>query len=149
MGSLKMARIRVLQQAQALYLRQNAVVGFQRQYGLSPATVTALPRRSLNTTVSLLQEKDTTTAVPSDPVEAIPVEKRKHITEEIAKHNETKSKLAAEETSHDTTKNELAEEVNKHLATQEKLNETEASHAAIIDILEQEKNSHITTKNEL
>ena len=74
-----------------------------RQYGLSPATVTALPRRSLNTTVSLLQEKDTT-AVPSDPVEAIPVEKRKHITEEIAKHNETKSKLAAEETSHDTTK---------------------------------------------
>ena len=28
--SLKMARIRVLQQAQALYLRQNAVVGFQR-----------------------------------------------------------------------------------------------------------------------
>ena len=75
-----------------------------RQYGLSPATVTALPRRSLNTTVSLLQEKDTTTAIPSDPVEAIPVEKRKHITEEIAKHNETKSKLAAEETSHDTTK---------------------------------------------
>ena len=75
-----------------------------RQYGLSPATVTALPRRSLNTTVSLLQEKDTTTAIPSDPVEAIPVEKRKHITEEIAKHNETKSKLAAEETNHDTTK---------------------------------------------
>ena len=76
----------------------------KRQYGLSSATVTALPRRSLNTTVSLLQEKDTTTAIPSDPVEAIPVEKRKHITEEIAKHNETKSKLNAELTSHDTTK---------------------------------------------
>ena len=73
----------------------------KRQYGLSPATLTALSRRSLNTTVSLLQEKDPT---PSDPVEAIPVEKRKHITEEIAKHNETKSKLAAEETSHVTTK---------------------------------------------
>ena len=74
----------------------------KRQYGLSPATLTALSRRSLNTTVSLLQEKDTT--IPADPVEAIPVEKRKHITDEIVKHNETKSKLAAEETSHDTTK---------------------------------------------
>mgnify|MGYP001179202171 CR=1 FL=1 len=74
----------------------------KRQYGLSPATLTALSRRSLNTTVSLLQEKDTT--IPADPVEAIPVEKRKHITEEIAKHNETKSKLAAEEVSHVTTK---------------------------------------------
>merc|ERR1711956_120077 len=115
--------------------RQNAVVGFQRQYGLSPATVTALPRRSLSTTVSLLQEKDTTTAIPSDPVEAIPVEKRKHITEEIAKHNETKSKLAAEETNHDTTKDDLAKEINKHLATKNKMGEIEASHASIVSIL--------------
>merc|ERR1712203_1031906 len=114
-----MARIRVLQQAQALYLRQNAVVGFQRQYGLSPATLTALSRRSLNTTVSLLQEKD----IPTDPVEAIPVEKRKHITDEIVKHNETKSKLAAEETSHDTTKDELAKEIENHGATKTKMSE--------------------------
>ena len=53
-----MARIRVLQQAQALYIRQNSLaVGLQRQYGLSPAVT--VPRRSLKTTVSCLQQKET------------------------------------------------------------------------------------------
>ena len=90
-----------------------------RQYGLSPATVTALPRRSLNTTVSLLQEKD----IPADPVEAIPVEKRKHITDEIVKHNETKSKLAAEETSHDTTKVDSFSKITQSHKSQNSFND--------------------------
>merc|ERR1712045_423106 len=109
MGSFnfKMARIRVLQQAQALYIRQNSLaVGLQRQYGLSPAV--AVPRRSLKTTVSCLQQKETSEAPVETPVAppepAVDPEKRKHITEEIQKHNATKDTLAAEITSHTNTK---------------------------------------------
>ena len=104
----KMARIRVLQQAQALYLRQNSLtVGLSRQQVLSPAL--SVTRRSIATTASLLQQKEpeppaAPTPAPA-PVEAeATVEKRKHITEEIASHNATKDLLAAEETSHNITK---------------------------------------------
>merc|ERR1712156_1176770 len=74
----KMARIRVLQQAQALYVRQNSIaVGITRQQVLSPAL--SVTRRPIATTASLLQQKE-----PEAPVEveAAPatVEKRKHVT---------------------------------------------------------------------
>merc|ERR1712110_486455 len=144
MGSFdsKMARIRVLQQAQALYLRQNSLtIGIPRQQVLSPAL--SVTRRPIATTASLLQQKEPEApaaveveaapveAVVEKPVEAV-VEKRKHVTEEIASHNATKDLLAAEETTHNITK------ISRHLATKEKLGEVEASHATIISILEQE-----------
>merc|ERR1712110_1241923 len=136
MGSFdsKMARIRVLQQAQALYLRQNSLtIGIPRQQVLSPAL--SVTRRPIATTASLLQQKEpeapAAVEVEEAPVEAV-VEKRKHVTEEIASHNATKDLLAAEETTHNITK------ISRHLATKEKLGEVEASHATIISILEQE-----------
>ena len=57
----------------------------------------------------LLQQKEPEAPAPVEAVEAAPVvepiiEKRKHITEEIASHNATKDLLAAEETSHNITK---------------------------------------------
>merc|ERR1712223_1532209 len=139
----KMARIRVLQQAQALYVRQNSIaVGITRQQVLSPAL--SVTRRPIATTASLLQQKE-----PEAPVEveAAPatVEKRKHVTEEIASHNATKDLLAAEQTSHNITKDELAKEIANHGATRDKMSEIEASHAAIVGILEAEKNSHKDT----
>ena len=106
-----MARIRVLQQAQALYLRQNSLaIGIPRQQVLSPAL--SVTRRPIATTASLLQQKEpeapAAVEVEAAPVEAAPVEpvveKRKHVTEEIASHNATKDLLAAEETSHNITK---------------------------------------------
>merc|ERR1712079_819772 len=143
----KMARIRVLQQAQALYVRQNSIaVGITRQQVLSPAL--SVTRRPIATTASLLRQKE-----PEAPVEveAAPatVEKRKHVTEEIASHNATKDLLAAEQTSHNITKDKLAEEISKHLATKEKLGEVEANHATIINILEQEKQCHKDTIEKL
>merc|ERR1711997_492746 len=137
----KMARIRVLQQAQALYLRQNSLtIGIPRQQVLSPAL--SVTRRPIATT-SLLQQKEpeapAAVEVEAAPVEAAPVEpvveKRKHVTEEIASHNATKDLLAAEETSHNITKGELADEIANHGATREKLSEIEASHASIVGIL--------------
>ena len=101
-----MARIRVLQQAQALYFRQNSLTGgLQRQLILSPAVTS--PRRSIGTTVSLLQQKDpevTATPVQAPAETEATVEKRKHITEEIVNHNATKDLLVAEESAHRTTK---------------------------------------------
>merc|ERR1711997_253248 len=104
----KMTRIRVLQQAQALYLRQNSLTAsLPRQQVLSPTL--SVTRRPIATTASLLQNKEPEAPAPVEAVEAAPVvepiiEKRKHITEEIASHNATKDLLAAEETSHNITK---------------------------------------------
>merc|ERR1711990_1055716 len=118
----------VLQQAQALYLRQNSLtVGLPRQQVLSPAL--SVTRRSIATTASLLQQKEPeppaaapTPAPAPAPVEVeATIEKRKHITEEIASHNATKDLLAAEQTTHNITKDKLAEEISRHLATKEKL----------------------------
>merc|ERR1711962_1128849 len=142
MGSFdpKMARIRVLQQAQALYVRQNSIaVGITRQQVLSPAL--SVTRRPIATTASLLQQKEPEAPVEVEATPAATVEKRKHVTEEIASHNATKDLLAAEQTSHNITKDKLAEEISKHLATKEKLGEVEANHATIINILEQEQES--------
>merc|ERR1712212_1144408 len=149
MGSFdsKMARIRVLQQAQALYLRQNSLtIGIPRQQVLSPAL--SVTRRPIATTASLLQQKEpeapAAVEVEAAPVEAV-VEKRKHVKEEIASHNATKDLLAAEETSHNITKDELAKEIANHGTTKGKMAEIEASHASIVGILEAEKSSHKDT----
>merc|ERR1712241_1354051 len=137
----KMARIRVLQQAQALYERQNSIaVGITRQQVLSPAL--SVTRRPIATTASLLQQKEPEAPVEVEATPAATIEKRKHITEEIASHNATKDLLAAEETSHNITKDELAKEIANHVATRDKMSEIEASHAALVGILEAEKNNH-------
>ena len=99
-----MARIRVLQQAQALYVRQNSIaVGITRQQVLSPA-LSVNTRRPIATTTSLLQQKEPEAPVEVEATPAATVEKRKHVTEEIASHNATKDLLAAEQTSHNITK---------------------------------------------
>ena len=109
-----MARIRVLQQAQALYFRQNSITGgLQRQLILSPAV--SSPRRSISTTVSLLQQKEPEAPAPVE-AEAT-VEKRKHITEEIANHNATKDLLVAEESAHRTTKVAVDSYCNTNIIT--------------------------------
>ena len=52
-----MARVRILKQAQALYLRQNCLaVGLQRQNVLTPA-LASVPQKSIHTSVSLNQKK--------------------------------------------------------------------------------------------
>merc|ERR1711988_636264 len=102
----RMARIRVLQQAQALYVRQNSIaVGITRQQVLSPA-LSVNTRRPIATTASLLQQKEPEAPVEVEATPAATVEKRKHVTEEIASHNATKDLLAAEQTSHNITKDE-------------------------------------------
>ena len=110
-----MARVRILKQAQALYLRQNCLaVGLQRQNVLTPALAT-VPQKSIHTSVSLNQKKKkktenleaiSTSVSAADPV-LIEIEsatdRQQDILKEIDSHKTTKDLLVAEETAHKST----------------------------------------------
>ena len=110
-----MARVRILKQAQALYLRQNCLaVGLQRQNVLTPALAT-VPQKSIHTSVSLNQKKKkktenleaiSTSVSAADPV-LIEIEsatdRQQDILKEIDSHKTTKDILIAEETAHKST----------------------------------------------
>ena len=109
-----MARVRILKQAQALYLRQNCLaVGLQRQNVLAPA-LASVPQKSIHTSVSLNQKKKkkidgetiNTSVSAADPV-LIEIEsatdRQQDILKEIDSHKITIKALVAEETAHTST----------------------------------------------